>query len=455
MARRTQGRNDVSDRDARVLARNSTELTRRGLFGRSLASGLGVSLFGGPIAIAAARPSGGAADGYGPLGPTDANGLQLPAGFSSRIVGVTNQQVGSTGHVWHSRPDGGAAFAADGGGWVYVSNSEEDDGLGGVGVLRFDSDANLIDAYSILTGTSRNCAGGPTPWGTWLSCEENSIGEVWECDPLTPGSQGVVRPWMGKFRHEAAAVDPVHQHVYMTEDRGDGLLYRFIPSAYPDLSAGVLEAAEILDPMGQGAITPGEVRPLAWHAVPDPTVSQGTSTRLQVPDATSFDGGEGVWYESGEISFASKSDNRVWRVNTATNEISILYDLATTTMPELSGVDNLCVTECGDVFVAEDSGNMQIVALTPAGNVKPIMQLNGTADSEITGPCLSPDGQRLYFSSQRNPGVTYEVHGPFLGPRVAVPAMGSFGTALFAAMVAGAGAWTLRDRGATESGQSP
>jgi len=421
----------------------SAGLDRRDILRRGVAGGLAVSLFGGPLALTATARSGPGADGFGPLLPANQDGLQLPKGFTSRVVAVSNQLVPGTSYVWHRDPDGGATFATGDGGWIYVSNAERGTGLGGVSALRFDAAGNVVDAYSLLTGTTRNCAGGPTPWGTWLSCEETGNGRTWECDPFTPNSQGVVRTAMGVFQKEAAAVDPVHQLVYQTEDRSDSLLYRYRPSNYPDLSSGVLEAAQIL---GAGAIQPGQVRDLTWHVVPDPTVAQGVQTRFQVPQATRFNGGEGAWYEGGLMYFTTKGDNRVWKLDTTAQTIEIVYQLSGSPTPVLSGVDNVYVTPRGDVYVAEDGGNLEIVALTQSGIAKPIVRLTGVSGSEITGPALSPDLTRLYFSSQRNPGVTYEVSGPFLGetaPR-AVPAMAGLGAALTAAAVAGLGAIALR-----------
>ncbi len=414
-------------------------VSRRVFLARSVSGAIGLGLFGAAIVLPTSAQAGGA-DDFGSLLPPDGNGLRLPPGFRSRILARSGQTVALTGshsgsaagRIWHADPDGGATFASADGGWVYVSNAEAvTPGGGGVGVIRFDASANVVDAYRILSGTTRNCAGGKTPWQTWLSCEETPTGRVWECNPFAPGSEGTARPALGVFQHEAAAVDPVHRNIYLTEDRTDGLLYRFTPTAYPSLAEGVLEVAQILDPNGQGSIVPGQSRPLAWHAVPDPLATH-TETRLQVALASRFTGCEGIDYHpqehptapggehagqaGGQIYFSTKGDDRVWQIDTATDQISIRYDRATMPGSPLSGVDNVFVTPNGDIYVAEDPGDLQIVALTVAGQIKPIVQVIGQLGSEITGPALSPDGRRLYFSSQRSPGTTYEVEGPFLGP---------------------------------------
>src|SRR4051812_11830963 len=131
---------------------------------------------------------------HGPLLPADGNGLMLPAGFTSRVIATTGSVVPGTSYVWHTAPDGSACFAMPDGGWVYVSNCEWVPG--GASMVRFNSAGTITDARSILTGTLVNCAGGATPWGTWLSCEEYDNGQVFECDP-TGVTPGVARPAMG------------------------------------------------------------------------------------------------------------------------------------------------------------------------------------------------------------------------------------------------------------------
>ena len=155
---------------------------------------------------ALAAPARAGASPYGALGPPDANGLMLPPGFSSREVARGLSQV--AGYPWPVFPDGQATFSTAEGGWILVTNSESLAPTGaGTSAIRFRPDGGVAAAYRILGGTNANCAGGPTPWGTWLSCEEHDSGLVWECDPAGK-LMAVARPALGVFNHEAAAVEP-------------------------------------------------------------------------------------------------------------------------------------------------------------------------------------------------------------------------------------------------------
>jgi hypothetical protein len=345
---------------------------------------------------------------YGPIGAPNADGVALPAGFSARIIARSTQVVPGTNYRWHLAPDGGACFTAPDGGWYYVSNSEVLGFLGaGASAISFAPGGTVRGAYRILGNTNNNCAGGPTPWGTWLSCEENPLGQVYECNPTKAG-QGVVRPALGRFSHEAAAIDPVTGFVYLTEDEKDGRFYRFRPTTPGILTRGVLEAALV-----RGSR-------VTWVGPLDPNVPQ----RLNRPAGTTeFRGGEGCWYDAGTIYFTTKGDNRVWAYHTTGQTIRVLYRADASANPVLRGVDNVTVSPRGDVVVAEDGDDQQLVLVTVEGEVVPFLQLFGQSDSELTGPAFSPDGSRLYVSSQRGPsgsregsgGLTYEIVGPFLG----------------------------------------
>jgi secreted PhoX family phosphatase len=341
---------------------------------------------------------------YGALpGSPDVNGLLLPAGFSSRIIARTGQVVPGTGYTWHLNPDGGACFAASDGGWIYTSNSETLPG--GASAVRFDGGGAVVAAYRILSGSLLNCAGGPTPWGTWLSCEEYDGGHVWECDPTRP-SQGVGRAALGTFAHEAVAVDPVGRRLYMTEDRSNGRFYRFTPSQWPSLGAGRLEAAKFSgDPIAGVSVS--------WYPV---SASLPASLQLAAFFTTPFNGGEGCWYDSGVVYFTTKGDNRVWAYTVASSRLEVIYDDSLHSDSPLTGVDNVVVSRSGDLYVAEERADLQLCLITPERVVAPFLQVVGQGDSELTGPAFSPDGRHLYFSSQRGSdglGITYEVTGPF------------------------------------------
>lgn len=379
-------------------------------------------------AEALAAPAAAGPGPYGALGQPDANGIALPQGFSARVIARGGQPVEGTGYIWHVFSDGAATYATEDGGWILVSNSEiptpvelpgpviGELGEGGASAIRFGPDGEIRDAYRILEGTSSNCAGGPTPWGTWMSCEEYEQGMVWECDP-TGEREAVARPALGVFSHEAACVDPKTGNVYLTEDEGDGGFYRFKPVRKGDLSDGRLSIAKV-----------GKRGAVQWVPVPDPSAAT-TPTREQVPGAKQFKRGEGIWFDSGIVYIVTTSDSTIRAYDTKKRRITPVYDPDRLVDPPLTEVDNVTVAPSGDLFVCEDTGgadgiDIGVITPKPDREVARFLKLDGAmhgdpesgdVSSEAAGVVFDPSGTRMYFASQRafGSGAIYEVRGPF------------------------------------------
>jgi hypothetical protein len=376
---------------------------------------------------------------YGPLSTTpDANGLLLPAGFTSRVVAIGGEVVDGTGYVWPPRPDGAGTIANADGGWTFLCNSNLvsilPPGAGSVSAIDFGPDGSVRNAYPVVTETQGNSGGCVTPWGTWLSCEDDVLterGVVWECDPA--GGAATARPALGLFGHLSVAVDPVDGRVYLTQSHPSGLLYRFTPSVAGDLSAGVLEACLVAD---DGSVS--------WAPVSDPS-AQTAVLRDQVPGARVFPSGGGAVCAGGWLYFTSRGDNAVHGIELASQRYRLIWkgnpDTAGVAGAVLSGGDALTVAfRSGDLFVAEDGADGDVVIITTDGQVAPFVRALGPEPIRITGPVFDPSGTRLYLSSQRatttravgeivagqsatefTAGVTYEITGPFRGD--AVPAV--------------------------------
>ena len=402
----------------------------------------------------------------GPLMPPDANGIQMPAGFTSRVVAVYNEAPlpSQPDFRWHSDPDGAAVFATDDGGWIYVSNSEARDattafgqipselsairqlasrdslaalspitnvlsGLvntlqpggiplllpfaGGASALRFDNAGNLIDAYPIQRNTSTNCSGGASPWGTWINGEEILDGYMFECSPLRNGGEPVRLDRFGRKAHEQLAFDTEQRAIYHSEDiTGEDRFYRTVFSASdwprnsrPVLSKGKLQVLSV--PAGIDAARQGPT-PIVWLDAIDDGRPQA---EVYLPDSTIFAGNEGVWFLNGIVYFSTKVDSNVWAIDVASSTIESIYDPTDGPIgspvdpaePKMMGVDNLSMTLDGEMIVVEDGGDMRAMVLLPDRSTIPLLRLPGDANStEVTGPAFSPDGRRLYVSGQRS-----------------------------------------------------
>jgi secreted PhoX family phosphatase len=342
--------------------------------------------------------------GYGPLRSPDEHGIRLPEGFRARVVARGGERVAGTGYVWHEASDGAATFSVPDGGWILVSNSETL--RGGASAVRFDRRGGIVDAYRILSGTTQNCSGGATPWGTWLSCEEIEGGFVWECDP-TGRKRAAKRPALGSFKHEAAAADPHRRRIYLTEDLKDGCLYRFTPRTWGDLRDGLLEVATV-----------GRAGAVEWTSVPDPSGLK-TPTRDQVPHSTRFARAEGIRFDRGVVYLATTADQRVHAYDVRRGRIRVIYDgLASATAPILRP-DQIGVSPGSEVFVCEDLATEEIDlgVIDRSRKMSRFLSVSGPEhkDSELTGVTFDPSGRRMYIASQRarRRGAVYEVTGPF------------------------------------------
>ena len=480
--------------------------SRRSFLRGSLAGAAGLLSAGGLDRVLAAMSTGprAVANGYGALVPDPVDLLDLPPGFRYQVfsIGTSNEDrpadasVASTlsdGSPTPGGHDGMAAFAGHDGLTILVRNHElETDDTppvdprrehpydpktgGGTTTLWVDPERRLVNSFASLSGTLRNCAGGRTPWGSWLSCEETVLapgakgaadagldpavgkphGYIFEVDSR---SERLVDPVplkaMGRFRHEAVAVDPETGFAYLSEDLSDGLLYRFRPEAVrrgakPSAlrvgdyaRGGVLEALRVVGrPQLKTqnwnlprAIEFGESHEINWVRIEDPdpdvdllrspddpkhTVAAPSSTRAQgfAQGCAQFARSEGLAYADGAIYLCctnggAKGLGQVFRIGLREQRLSLLAQSDDSAL--LDGPDNICVAPWGDLIVCEDNLSQRenyIVGLTPQGRCYRIAHNAHPRKREFAGVCFSPDGSTL-FANVQNPGRTFAIWGPW------------------------------------------
>lgn len=450
----------------------STPLSRRSLFRGAGAAGLGIvlagsvdSLFAVP-ASAAGRPQVGGALGYGELVPDPMGLLDLPRGFSYKTISRAGDVL-SNGKLVPGNHDGMGVFQTGGGSRVLVRNHEitnttDNAGVtatnattpefvfdpvcgGGTTNVVLDRNNNLLSHEVSLAGTIRNCAGGITPWATWITCEETETitnvsglrtphGWNFEVDPLDAKRNTKPTPLkaMGRFAHEAIAVDPKTGAVYETEDASGpfGLLYRFVPNAplggHGSLrEGGALSAMKVVGLEDLSLVTePGTVlKGVTWVPVPDPEAVT-TSTRRQFAttgQVTRAQKLEGAWWGGDSLFFASSynrtrvgfpaHNGQIWKYTPQADTLELVTYISVG--GRFDSPDNICVSPFGGgVMIAEDGDGEQYLVGTTVDNEPFAFAKNALNGSELAGVTFSEDNQTLYASIY-TPGITFAIRGPW------------------------------------------
>lgn len=416
---------------------------------------------------------------FGPLIKDPGGILDLPAGFSYRVLSRKGELM-SDGFKVPGKPDGMAAFPGPDGKIVLVRNHElalamaplgpfpnnnrypsdldaalsHDPGkggrnpqIGGTTNLVFDpATGETVAEFLSLTGTDRNCAGGPMPWGSWITCEETENlttprgrhhGWCFEVKATaTPGLQkAVALKALGRFRHEAVALDPATGILYLTEDRTDGLLYRFIPKVKDDLTAGRLQALALVgdrqadirnyDPAERQRGEREEMK-VTWIDLEDiESPADDLRIRGHEAGAARFARGEGIHHTSEGIFICCTDGGpsrrgQIFRLRpsgNAGNPDTLDLFLQSEKDDLLTNGDNLCPAPWGGLVICEDliddsfAEHSHVQCVTPAGKIFTIAR-NSKDKSEFAGCCFSADGKWLFVNLQAH-GLTLAVTGPW------------------------------------------
>ncbi len=403
---------------------------------------------------------------YGPLAPvrdhtTGLPLLLLPRGFEYISYGWTGDKM-DDGIPTPSLHDGMAAFRAGRRGRVHLVRNHEVGGFngkytdpaydpdagGGTSTVVFDPDDGKFEhSHASLSGTVRNCAGGPTPWGTWLTCEETldvnpktgqQHGYIFEV-PAT--GKGDARPLkaMGRFEHEAVAIDPDTGYVYETEDDGTAGFFRFRPKVRGHLRAGgVLEMLKIGDATYNTKPDPaGTVyHETSWVRIdepdPGPDVPRPTDQGIAKGGAT-FSRLEGAWYGNGRIYIVSTSGGptglgQVFEFHPRSGRLRVLF--ASPGQDVLSNPDNIAVSPRGGIVLCEDGSGVQFMhGLTRKGEIFPFAANNVVIPDGVPGkPAIAPGDYstrewcgstfdtvrgKWLFANIQTPGITFAITGPW------------------------------------------